>query len=319
MKYIYTLIALAMVSIGGLFGQKNVHFEINHYLDAAPFAFNQTTSNNLGDNFQVDRLEYYISEVTLYHDGGQVTPVANTWLLINASTPTSVALGSFNITVLDSVGFAVGVDSSVNHDDPSLWPSGHPLAPRSPSMHWGWVGGYRFVAMEGLTGANMNDGFEIHALGDKNYLPQTIVTAGVDQGSDLYIRLDADYTQAVRNITVSPGLISHGSSNEAATLLENFQGFVFTPTATATALPQANSPQMTVFPNPVVQGKLQVRLEGTAKPASLQVSDLTGKVILSAEMNRETQLDLNGIAPGCYFLSARVADEAPVVKKIVLQ
>ena len=61
-----------------LMGQTPVRFQINHMMGASAFQYGQTGTNNLGHDFQVDRMEYYISEITLIHDGGQQTMVPNT-------------------------------------------------------------------------------------------------------------------------------------------------------------------------------------------------------------------------------------------------
>ncbi len=177
MKKIQFLLSFMLISLIAS-AQQNVKFNINHKLANSSFAFNQTTSNDLGDNFNFDRFEYYLSEIKLIHDGGQISSVANTWVLVDASQTTSIDLGSFPITSLEGIRFSVGVETPANHNDPSLYSGNHPLSPKSPSMHWGWAAGYRFAAIEGKTGTSMNQIWQIHALGDANYRTQTVTTSG---------------------------------------------------------------------------------------------------------------------------------------------
>lgn len=146
------LCALMLSSLGSVIAQSDVYIQINHKLDTDPFDFSVEHTNNLGDEFNVTRLEYYMSSITITHDGGIETVVPETWILANAGTFTNVYLGSFDITTLESVSFGIGVEGDYNHLDPASYPSEHPLAPKSPSMHWGWSPGYRFVAMEGSGG-----------------------------------------------------------------------------------------------------------------------------------------------------------------------
>jgi hypothetical protein len=45
--------------------------------------------------------------------------------------------------------FVIGLDQALNEADPNLWPAGHPLHPTVNGLHWGWQGGYIFMALEG--------------------------------------------------------------------------------------------------------------------------------------------------------------------------
>ena len=102
-----------------------------------------------------------------------------------------------------------------------------PLAPKSPSMHWGWASGYRFVALEGKSGDNFGQDFQIHALGNKNYFKQNIPVEGKDVNGALLVTLNADYTKAVSGMDMNSGLIEHSENKEAATCLRLFQTSVF--------------------------------------------------------------------------------------------
>ena len=144
---IYTIVFLCCAN--NLLAQKTVRLKINHFLNNNTFVSGQMATNNLGSNFQVDRIQYYISEITLYHDN-TTTKLAGKHLLVNANTAVNDSLGVFNIISLDSISFGIGVDTAYNHLDPAYYFPGHPLAPQSPSMHWGWTAGYRFVVYEGF-------------------------------------------------------------------------------------------------------------------------------------------------------------------------
>lgn len=222
--FIYALVALTSI---GASAQTTVKFKINHWLKDQPFAFNQKANNNLDNEFNVTRLEYYISAVSLTHDGGQVTKADDVYILVNGGTAVDVELGKYNITTLESINFSVGVDPGVNNQDPTQWPSNHALAPKSPSMHWGWASGYRFVAIEGKTGSSLNTTYEIHALGNENFFKISIPTKGSMDNGALVIALDADYTEALTNIDVSGGLVLHGTTDQAVRCLRNFTNTVF--------------------------------------------------------------------------------------------
>ncbi len=152
------------------YGQKKMYLSINQYLGGESFSMGQTGTNDLGTKFSISRMDYFISSIILHHDGGASTKVPDKYIFVTKGEKVKELLGSFNIAVLDSITFSIGVDSIDNHADPTLWPANHPLAPRSPDMHWGWAAGYRFVAMEGKTGSALEYDYEIHALGDQLYI-----------------------------------------------------------------------------------------------------------------------------------------------------
>ncbi len=62
----------------------------------------------------------------------------------------------------------VGIDSAINHDDPSAFPNDSPLnISNAGLMHWGWNTGYIFISIEGKvdtlsTGNNFDHSFSFH-------------------------------------------------------------------------------------------------------------------------------------------------------------
>ena len=286
MKKIITTLSLITFFLVS-YGQTDVYLKINHKLGSNTFAYSQTATTSGGAQYQLSRLEYYIAEITLTDDTGRVTVVPNKWMLVNASDTTNEFLGSFNITNLQSISFGIGVESTVNHNDPNLYVSTHPLAPKSPSMHWGWTSGYRFVALEGNTGTNFSQIFQIHALGDRNYRTQTHNTSGYFLNGDLIIELDADYNQALNSITVNSNLLYHGELAEASTLLSNFNSSVFTQTAVGIKEINNDLVRFGVSPNPS-SGEILITTDERFNNLSYRVMDLTGKELQNGDLENTT-------------------------------
>lgn len=305
-----------LFSLGMAKAQTPVELHITHKLSGMPFSFNTATKNNLGNNFNVTRLEYYISKISIKHDGGTVTKVPNHYILANGNQNVTSALGSFNITNIESVSFHIGVDTPINHADPSLQPSGHPLAPKSPSMHWGWQGGYRFVALEGNSGSNLTQVLEIHAIGDVNFLETTVPVTGITQGGKIIIALNADYTQALKDINISSGLLSHADNMEAADLIQNFNQSVFYaghPVSVATTTKEAAN--IHIYPNPS-NGEVTIRFNNTDK-ATVQVYDVQGRFIATKEKVAGKQnLSLQIGNAGLYFLKVSAEGATTSVQKL---
>jgi len=262
--------------------QQNVVLQIEHFLGGVPYAGNVTALNSFDEDFRASRMEYYLSEFTLIHDGGQETNVDATWVLVDAHVPTSVPLGNFDIIELEAIRFGVGVDPAVNHLDPASYEASHPLAPKSPSMHWGWAAGYRFVAMEGTSGINLAQSYEIHALGDNNYLKQTIPTAGVIEGSDLVIGLNGDYVEALGGIGIGSGPLVHGETGIAYTMLRNFRDHVFTSIEGngPVGLDELSSGLLQVYPNPT-NDMVRIVPTGDVSNVEVRIHDALGKLVQS--------------------------------------
>lgn len=253
MNKVILLIFFTCMSFLGMNAQdKEVLIKINHLLDNEVFETALPAYNDMNHKFMLDRLEYYISEISVLHDGGQESMIEDLWVLANAKDQTTVIeLGNLDIDVIEGVSFHIGVDPEHNHLDPTTWPSSHPLAPKAPSMHWGWSAGYRFVALEGYGGENLNRKIEIHGLGDINYGKTTIRNSGVVEDGKCVLYVDADYTKALSGISVQNGLIVHAQNFQASTCLSNFKNQVFTAGLTTTSSKDIVIDDLiNVYPNP---------------------------------------------------------------------
>ena len=290
--------SLFMLCLTLSYGQKDVYFQLNQFIGETPFTIGEIGTNDLGTKFNISRLDYYISSIKLHHDGGSTTLVSNKYIFVSKGRAVNELLGSFNITVLDSITFSVGVEAIDNHADPTLWPSNHPLAPKSPEMHWGWAAGYRFVAIEGKSGANLQFTYEIHALGDELYKPTTIITKGTDNNGALVIAIDADYAQSFNGININKTVIQHGNKKEAISLLGNYNTAVFTPAEATSGISDVKIGELKTYPNPLFDGHLTIELlEDQTINATIIVRDVLGRIchqISKPTLQNEVLIDQTG-------------------------
>lgn len=276
----HLLVAILMLSFSVTYGQKEVQLKINQYIKNTPFSMGDGGINDLGTKFNILRLDYYLSSIRLHHDGGTTTDVSDKYIFVSKGKSVDELLGTFNIGVLDSISFSIGVVFKDNHADPTLWPASHPLAPKSPEMHWGWAAGYRFVAIEGKSGANLQFTYEIHALGNDLYKPTTIVTNGVVQNDRITIGIDADYGNSLNSINMNKNVILHGSNREAISLLSNYNKNVFTATQGVSGSQNIIIGELKIYPNPVVDGKVIIALtEGQIINSKIIIRDAVGRTI----------------------------------------
>lgn len=312
----FILTALCLFSIFAI-GQKNVTLNFDHKLNNSSTVLNAVGTNNIGHDFKLTRIHYYVSQIILVHDGGQETPISNTWMLVDVSEQTSLNLGSYPITVLEAIKFAVGVEAAVNHSDPSTYPASHPLAPQMPSMHWGWTSGYRFIAMEGMSGANFGYGLQIHGLGDANYYPLTINTAGIANGNDLNINITANYEGILHGMNLSSGFIMHGETDQAKDGLINMTKHVFKSSEGNASLGQEEEAleAVSIFPNPS-HGELFIQSNGKENVA-VSVYDLLGNLVFNVDLN-EAITPINLQDNGVYFMTISSGAELLQTEKIII-
>lgn len=105
-----------------------------------------------GQDVTVTRLAYLISNVALIRpDGTKIPlPLPDRAAYLNPfEGRTRFSLSGVPAGRYAGLSFQVGLPPSLNHASPSHYPSGHPLNPLVNGLHWGWQGGYVFLAMEG--------------------------------------------------------------------------------------------------------------------------------------------------------------------------
>lgn len=302
-KYLFILVAIS--STLNAVAQKNVTLTIKHKLGSNPFSFTQASQNNLLNDFKIKRVDYYMSGFTIIHDGGMQTKVpAGKYILAKGNSNVQVSLGTFSVTNVEGIKFHIGVETPTNNADPTQWLAPHPLAPQSPSMHWGWSSGYRFIALEGLAGTTFGTSFQMHGLGNANYFEQTVTVAGVNSGNDVIINLDADYNQALKGINITTGPIDHGVNATDLTVLKNFRDFVFS-AGTGFPLSASNTIQdlgIKIYPNPST-GNVYLNLNNNKiNVSSARIIDVLGKTIQEIPLEGKALINIQIETKGFYII-----------------
>ena len=309
-------IAIATIS----YAQTSISLKINHKLNGNEFVFNETGTNNLNQDFNADRLEYYISQISIVHDGGTHTQLLD-YAIINAGAEAILDLGEIDASTIEAVSFFVGVGQEDNHSDPNSWTAPHPLAPRFPAMHWGWAAGFRFLAIEGKHLVS-NQEVQIHALGDGNYF-ETLIPINIDlTGSDLQINIDANYEKIYEDISIAGGLIVHSEAGVCITALENMRDHVFTATGNALSTSEiANNFTINAFPNPSADGSVTIEFNSEETGNfDITVFDILGKVVMTkSNIARNAKLDLQLPNTGLYLLNLSVDGQSFHTEKLISQ
>ncbi|MBK9192801.1 MAG: T9SS type A sorting domain-containing protein [Crocinitomicaceae bacterium] len=313
------LILVICLTANLLNAQTTAYLKINHKLGAEDFALDYEVQNNLGNIFKYTRFQYYLTKFSIVHDGNQVTTIDDSVVsLVNAADGpyTLVDLGEVNITNVEAMVFHVGVHQPVNNADPTLQPVNSPLAPQIPSMHWGWASGYRFAAIEGLGGSAFTLTFEIHALGNENYYTTMVVPQSTNLSNDsLYINVNADYLEAVRNIDVSNGLYAHGNIGGAKVCLENFNNYVFGQTFVGVEN-EFTDASVSVYPVPSDNNTVTVEMENLPGNFNLEVYNADGALVNLISDSDSNKIQIQFENAGMY--SVRIIYGNQIINKKVI-
>lgn len=303
--------------------QTNVVLQMKQLLEGQPFAYDQTTLAELGFYFKATRLQYYISEITLIHDGGQITPVSDYYLLVDPAKDSVFALGNLPVMDLEKIEFWIGVDSATNHLDPALYPENHPLALKNPSMHWGWAGGYRFIAFEGLAGNTpgfVTNNFQIHTIADENYRKVSLDINEIINGDTMLVPIEADYARLLHKIDVSTGVTSHSSVGLSKQVSINMPS-VFTPALLSSAHEPEPDNHFLIAPNPASDFFTVTLPWSIEKPLTLIVTDIQGNKVLEEKIFSKTQtFNLQReLVPGIYMVLLLDGAKSVAIEKLVVR
>lgn len=297
----------------------SVSLNIHGRMGGAPFVMNAAYPSLTNDYFiRPTSLRFYITGISITHDGEVLTPVTGHVILADMSERGQYPLGVLPITQAQAITFFIGVDSARNHLDPTLYQPMNPLSPQDPTMHWGWAAGYKFVAYNGKSGTDtsaLTKTFEVHGLGDENYFSVTVPSNAVASNGALTIDIDADFAQLLYSIDVSKGIIWHSNEGIAATELKNMSERVFSAASVTSVTADIPSSPITVAPMPT---RSTLLLRGTVEGGEVQILDMRGMVISSTQTLAGTTLvRMNDMVPGIYAVKLFVGGK-PILQHMVM-
>ncbi len=313
MKISLQIVVFLLCSLFSM-AQSPVTITINHLLEGEPFQNEVAAVNDLGNDFMIDRLQYYLSGFSIVHDGGNIIEIPDLYVLVSLmenTDPLSIDLGEHAIQSLEGIRFHLGIDYDNNHADPASWDPDHPLAPKVPSMHWGWAAGYRFIVLEGQSGPSIDQEMQFHCIGDDFYQPISFDFSLQDQ-SNYLVELNAEYTQLIKGIDVSNGLIIHGPLGEIIPLADNMIHEVFSLTNLTSSVKNQDWVDLSLYPNPSNQ-LVQIEYNVQESDVLLKIYNAIGEKIYSTNCNGACQVSLD--QAGMYFAVLVNSDGAIIAER----
>jgi cytochrome c peroxidase len=163
-----------------------------------------TNTTAARQQISVTRLDFLLSNIALHRTNGPWTELTDRFAYINAREGrTSFQLDDIPAGNYDRLRFLVGLKPEINHKNIAEYPPTHPLNPDVNGLHWGWTGGYVFLALEGnwLQPDGRQSGYSYHLATDRQLmtveLPLNLETPAQ---SELLLALNVEKIFAASNI-----------------------------------------------------------------------------------------------------------------------
>lgn len=312
------IILAVLFIITGILSAAEVNLIIDYNIDGVPFEYDKEYVNADGIKYKITRFEYYMCEFKL-----DDTVLEGTYVLANAAY-TKHTLGNLDIEQVNKFGVSFGVAEEDNiGKDPNRFGMFHPLAPKNPSMHWGWSAGYRFWAIEGRADPD-GDGeydksFQFHILGDEAFRSvvlevgaqanKGVVKVGTQSKDGVIdIKMDFDIQKLLAPVDMTKFGIYHefyNNSQEVRDVIDNFTESEVVTSEIQTTVAMLNS--IAISPNPTTD---YLNVGDIYMNSNYDIISLDGTSVQSGKIANDI-IKVGNIATGTYIL--RIYDKNSVL------
>ena len=175
---------------------------------------NKAYQNNYADNFIINKLQFYISDLRFYSQNKEVLEYHKKYILIDIENENSLKISIPSNLMFDQVLFNIGIDEETN----KTGAKGGDLDPIH-GMYWTWNSGYINFKLEGLY--NNNNEFMFHIGGfmkPYNTLQKVKINIAKEHSNKLELNFNRFLNSLDFNLDkiLSPGKNALKSSNMLA-------------------------------------------------------------------------------------------------------
>ncbi len=302
MKIIIIALVLALSTSASMSTEVNLNLDYN--VDGKEFKMNEEYTNTKGIKYKITRFEYYMCGFKLDD------LVLDNYLLANG-TDEKYPLGEFKIDKVNKITMSFGVKKEDNIEkDPNRFGFSHPLAPKDPSMHWGWAAGYRFWVVEGIVDHD-NDGvydksFQYHVLGDEAFRTLVLDVDAVSQNGIIDINVNFDIQKLLLPIDMTKFLAYHDFYNnvpEIRDFINNISASNVITSKTTTSV-ESDDNRIEIYPNPTTN---YLNVGQQYLNSEYEIVSLEGLVTQTGTIN-SNQIMLEKLSTGTYII--RISDRS---------
>lgn len=306
------LIVISFWFSGILTAQKNVFVQFSPKVEGNDLQLSTTLTDVGGNAFNAAYFDYYISNITIVHDGGQVMELTPEVYLIEPTNNT-IYLGYLALNSVEEIRFGVGVPDNLNTIsgadaiDIAAYPVGHVLSFQEPSMHWGWTSGYSFMIVGGnadSNGDNIPDAlYEVHSLGSHNYSNVVLPVIGTEMYTDqLDININCNLDVWLTSVDLVTVGVLHGTSGDNTVVMNNPETLpVFSQDQTAGVVTEKIPGKLWFY---TTASLFTVEWEGVKNASKVSIYDVQGKVVASKSINAMNgKFEISDLPTGTYQVS----------------
>ena len=314
MKRFFTLILVVLTT--GSFAQTDLHLTFPPKIGGNDLVVGADVQDLNGVTMRVDDFCYYLSNIHIYHDGGQDLDLSDTVIIIKDDAY-DIYMGNYNITNIESIDFGVGVPQDVNHLDITQYDESNPLSWQSPSMHWGWTSGYKFMLInawgDGTGDGNPESVFQLHNLGDANYkyVSMPVVQTNFPTHVSVVINCNADEWIYGANPGTTGAL--HGTTGLNAQTMGNVNNRVVFEQGAEASISEVTEEGTILFN---VQGEnIEFTWKDVAAAESFRLIGTNGQILSEGPAAGFGSQTIENLASGSYFFYI-LADNGRVLNSI---
>ena len=307
MKNLFALIAVAFV--GNIMAQSTLSLNFHPKSNNQDLFLNTIAQDINGTDMTISAFNYYISNIHVIYDGGQDLDLSDTVLLVKTDAG-SFDMGQHDVPNIEQVNFSVGVPQDINHLDITLYPTGHFLSFQTPSMHWGWTSGYKFLLVDGRADDN-GDGtpttlFQLHDVGDANFKNFQLPTVATYMNNQTLIHINCNLDEWLYGANINTLGVQHGSSGINATTMNNVNDrVVFESPVNAGITELSKTGELFFIKN---GSNLEINWKDVTGAASYRLIDLNGRTIASNFTNDNKGIyKTSSLSSGSYIFN--ISDE----------
>lgn len=173
-------------------------------------------TNSSNETFSVSRLSYLLSEFELQNTEGDWIAAPEIFGFLDAAKRRDhINLHGIETHNYQAIRFNVGLNETINHNDPNRYSPEHPLNPSLNNLHWNWQTGYIFLALEGRYRDNNGklSGYVYHFA---NNPQRTQITLALPKNIETHAALDIDFDIAALLNAPSPiSFVKDGASTHS--------------------------------------------------------------------------------------------------------
>lgn len=161
-KFILTNLFIGLFHLANAQKTGSLSLSFENYVGTEMVSLNNKNyKNNVGEQFNINLLQYYVSNFRLTKQDGSeyIVPKDECYFLIKESEPSSKNISLKNIPKgkYTGVKFIIGIDSLKSASDITERKGCLDIGGEGKDMYWAWNSGYIFVKMEGTSPQILKD------------------------------------------------------------------------------------------------------------------------------------------------------------------